>query len=211
MGDVAASGGYYIAVPANVIVAEPGTITGSIGVVTGKFVLKDALGKLGVGTDAVSDGKLAEIYSPFKPFSTDERARIEEQMHATYELFLERVAAGRQSTPAKIDVMAQGRVWTGRQALERHLVDELGGLDTAVQIAKQRARIDPSRDVDLVVYPFRRSIFDWLENPSGVSASASLENLVRRPDARVMASALSIFSLFRRGEPLAVMPNVFWN
>ena len=211
MGNVAASGGYYIAVPANVIVAEPGTITGSIGVVTGKFVLKDALAKLGVGTDAVSDGKLAELYSPFKPFSTDERARVEEQMRTTYELFLSRVAEGRQSTPAKIDVVAQGRVWTGRQAHELHLVDELGGLDTAVQIAKQRARIDPSRDVELVVYPSRRSIFDWIENPSGASTNATLDTLMHRPDTRVLASALSILSLFHRGEPLAVLPNIFWN
>src|SRR5262249_55580215 len=88
MGDVAASGGYYIAVPANVIVAEPGTITGSIGVVTGKFVLKDTMEKLGIGIDSVSDGRLAEIDSPFSPFSKDERARIEEQLHTTYELFL---------------------------------------------------------------------------------------------------------------------------
>jgi protease-4 len=211
MGDVAASGGYYMAVPAHVIVAEPGTITGSIGVVTGKFVMKDALGKLGIGSDAVSDGKLAEIYSPFKPFSSEERAKVEEQMRSTYELFLSRVAEGRQRTPAQIDVVGQGRVWTGRQAQERHLVDELGGLDLAVQIAKQRARIDPNKAVDLVVYPYRRSIFDWLENPSGVSTNMSIGSLLRRPDARVMASALSIFSLFRRGEPLTVLPNLFWN
>jgi protease IV len=212
MGNVAASGGYYIAVPAHVIVAEPGTITGSIGIVTGKFVLKNALDKIGIGTDAVSDGKMAQIYSPFKPFSPEERGRVEEQMRATYELFLSRVAEGRQSTKAKIDTVAQGRVWTGRQAHELQLVDELGGLDTALHIAKQRAKLDPAKDVDLVVYPMKRSVFDLLSDPFGATlGTRGAEGLLRRPDARLLGSALSILSVFRRGEPLALMPNVFWH
>ena len=90
-------------------------------------------------------------------------------------------------------------------------MDELGGLDTALQIAKLRAKLDPGREVELVVYPLRRTIFDWLESPFGTSSGVSLGGLLRRPDARVMASALSIFQLFRRGELLAVMPNIFWN
>lgn len=219
MGDVAASGGYYIALPADSIVAEPGTITGSIGVVTGKFVLKGTLDKLGVGTGSVSDGKFAEIYSPFRPFSDAERARVEAQLHSTYELFLSRVAAGRHSTPGKIDQIAQGRVWTGRQAHDLGLVDELGGLDTAIKIAARRAKLDPSRPVRLVVYPPKRSLFDLLTNPIGSSVEAGLDLFVRRPAVRMMPpawssanlvqSALSTLSLFRRGEPLAIMPNVF--
>ena len=212
MGDVAASGGYYIAVPAHVIVAEPGTLTGSIGVVIGKFVLEGALDKLGIATDAVSEGKLAEIYSPFKKFSPDERARVEAQMRATYQLFVSRVAEGRQQPAAKIDAVAQGRVWTGRQAKDRGLVDELGGLDTAIQIAKERARLDPAKEVELVVYPLKRSVFDLLEDPFGVKVSsrASLEQLTGRRDARALSSAVSLLQLYRRGEPLAVLPNIFW-
>ena len=97
MGDVAASGGYYIAVPANVIVAEPGTLTGSIGVVTGKYVVKGTLDKLGIGEASVSDGKMAEIDSPFTPFTKEQRARVESQVHATYDLFVSRVAEGRRN------------------------------------------------------------------------------------------------------------------
>jgi protease IV len=219
MGDVAASGGYYIAVPADTIVAEPGTITGSIGVVTGKFVVKGTLDKLGVGTGSVSDGKFADIYSPFRPFSDAERARVEAQLHTTYELFLSRVADGRHSTPGKIDQIAQGRVWTGRQAHDLGLVDELGGLATAIRIAARRAKLDPSKPVQLVVYPPKRSLFDLLSNPLRSSVAAGLDLFVRQPGVRVMPpawsganlvqSALSTLSLFRRGEPLAIMPNVF--
>ena len=211
MGDVAASGGYYIAAPAHTIVAQPGTLTGSIGVVTGKFVLEGALEKLGVGTESVSDGRFAEIYSPFRPFTPEERARVEEQMQATYELFLSRVAQGRQVESAKIDAIAQGRVWTGHQARELGLVDELGGLDDAIRIAKTRARLDPAKDVDLVVYPPKRSFYEIVSNPFGATTGAASFNILPRPEARLAESALRMLRLFRRGEPLAVMPNIFLN
>jgi protease IV len=207
MGDVAASGGYYIALPAHAIVAQPGTITGSIGVVTGKFVLKGTFDKLGLGAEAVSDGRFAEIESPLRPFTPEERPKIEEQMHATYELFLSRVAEGRKSTAAKIDPFAQGRVWTGRQALERGLVDELGGLDAAVRLAKQHAKIDAKRDVRFDIYPQRRSLYEVVANPFGSSMAAALQVLARQPDLRAME--LLTLTRFRRGEPLTLMPNVF--
>jgi protease-4 len=211
MGDVAASGGYYMAVPANVIVAEPGTITGSIGVVTGKFVVKDGLEKLGINVDSVSDGKMAELNSPFRPFTKDERAKIDEQLQSTYELFLSRVAEGRHSTPAKIDTMAQGRVWTGRQAKDLGLVDELGGLDAAVQVARDRAKIDPKKTIQLVVYPARRSVFDVLANPLNSSVESHVQMLPRPVNSRVIDAAVSMLRLFHRGEPLMLMPNVFVN
>lgn len=211
MGDVAASGGYYIAAAADAIVADPGTLTGSIGVLTGKFVVAGALDKLGIGTAAVSEGPYAEMNSPFKPFAPDERRRIEDQLQATYELFLKRVAEGRRQDPARIDAIAQGRVWTGRQARAIGLVDELGGLAEAVRLAQQRAKLDPSREVDLVVYPPKRSLYDLLASPLGSSgaASAATEVLFRRPEVRWLQSATSVLSLFRRGEPLAILPNVF--
>jgi protease-4 len=210
MGDVAASGGYYIAAPADVVVAEPGTITGSIGVVTGKFVLDGTLDKIGVAADAVSEGQFPEMYSPFKPFSKDERARIGEQMQTTYDLFVSRVAEGRKATPAKIDAVGQGRVWTGRQAHGLGLVDELGGLDRAVQIAKQRARLDPKQDVQFVVYPPKPSLLDLLEHPLGVTAAERAGVELPRPERHALQSALSMLRLFHRGESLTLMPNVFW-
>ena len=210
MGDVAASGGYYIAVPAHVIVAQPGTLTGSIGVVTGKFVLEGTADKLGIGTEAVSAGARAQIYSPFRPFTPDERARIEEQMEGTYELFVSRVAEGRRSEASKIDAVAQGRVWTGRQAHELKLVDELGGLDRAIQIAKERAKLDPKKDVDLLVYPPKRSIFDVVANPLGTTVSVGMDAWLRRPEARMIDSTVRALERFRRGEMLLLMPNVFW-
>ena len=211
MGDVAASGGYYIAAPATAIVAEGGTITGSIGVVTGKLVLQGALDKIGVGSGAVSVGPMAQIYSPFKPFSPLERERIEDQMQATYDLFVSRVAEGRKKTTAQIDAVAQGRVWTGAQARELGLVDELGGLETAVRLAKQHAKVDATRDVSFTVYPPRRSVYELLSDPLGRGAgfSVELERWLSRPDARVFESAVSTLLRFRRGEPLALMPNVF--
>ncbi|MCC7009288.1 MAG: signal peptide peptidase SppA [Acidobacteria bacterium] len=211
MGDVAASGGYYMAAAADAIVADPGTLTGSIGVLTGKFVLRGTLDKIGIGVDAVSDGTFAQMNSPFRPFSPEERRRVEDQLQATYELFLKRVADGRRQATTKIDAVAQGRVWTGRQAREIGLVDELGGLADAVRLAKQRAKLDAAKDVDLVIYPPRRTLYDLISNPFGVSggASAAVDALFRRPDVRMIQSATSMLNLFRRGEPLAILPNVF--
>jgi protease-4 len=209
MGDVAASGGYYIAVPAHAIVAQPGTLTGSIGVVTGKFVLGGTMDKIGVGTGAVSDGRFAEIYSPFRPFNTAERDRIEEQMQATYELFLTRVAEGRKAAKDKIDAVAQGRVWTGRQALERGLVDELGGLDRAIRLAKERAKLDVTKDVDLVVYPEKPTLYDIFANSFGGNTGVRLPALGRPDETRVLGTLTAILTRFRRGEMLTLMPNVF--
>jgi protease-4 len=211
MGDVAASGGYYMAVPAHTIVAQPGTLTGSIGVVTGKFVLDGTMEKIGVGTETVADGRMAQIYSPFRTFTADERAKIEEQMQHTYDLFLNRVAEGRKSTKDKIHAVAQGRVWTGLQAQQRGLVDEIGGLDRALQIAKERARLDVTKDVDLLVYPQKPSVFDMLANPLGTSAAGAsvLDVVLRRPEARALEQHAPAIFRFRRGEMLALMPNIF--
>ena len=212
MGDVAASGGYYIAVPAHTIVAEPGTLTGSIGVVTGKFVLGGTAEKLGVGTGSVSDGKNAEIYSPFRAFNAEERARVEDQMRSRVASIVSRVATGRKSNREKIDAVGQGRVWTGRQALERGLVDELGGLKTALRLAKERAKLDPSKDVDLLVYPQKPSLYDIFSNPlaPGLGAAAAGASLLfRQPEFRAVEAASAAVNRFRRGEMLTLMPNVF--
>jgi protease-4 len=141
MGDVAASGGYYIACPAEVIVALPATLTGSIGVLGGKLVVDSLLERLGVSTDTVQQGAHALMFSARRSFSEDERARFAATVDAIYHDFVGKVAEGRQRPVADIDAVARGRVWTGRDALEAGLVDELGGLRDAVRIARERASL----------------------------------------------------------------------
>jgi protease-4 len=212
MGDLAASGGYYIAMPGHVIVAEPGTLTGSIGIYTGKLAYGGALEKLGVGMETVAEGKLADINSPIKPFTNAERAKIEEQVEAFYEQFVSKVAEARKSTPEKIDKVAQGRVWTGRQAKAIGLVDELGGLTRAIAIAKERAKLPAAGDVDIVVYPPKASIFEALSRPFGQAdegESRSLLALFRPSERQVLRQVFAPVRLLKRREPLALMPFVF--
>jgi protease-4 len=139
MGDVAASGGYYIACPAEVIVALPATLTGSIGVLGGKLVVDGLLERVGVNTGRVQRGARALMYSPRGGFSEDERARFAVTIDAIYNDFVGKVAAGRNRPVAEIEAVARGRVWTGRDAADAGLVDELGGLRDAVRIARERA------------------------------------------------------------------------
>jgi protease-4 len=139
MGDVAASGGYYIACPAEVIVALPATLTGSIGVLGGKLVVDGLLERVGVNTGRVQRGARAFMYSFRGGFSEDERARFAVTIDAIYNDFVGKVAAGRNRPVAEIEAVARGRVWTGRDAAEAGLVDELGGLRDAVRIARERA------------------------------------------------------------------------
>ncbi len=210
MSDVAASGGYYIAMPANSIVAEPATLTGSIGVVMIKFVIDGTLKKLGLNMEGVSDGRYADIYSPVRPFSPEERQKVAEQMQATYDSFVEKAAQGRNTTPERIDAIGQGRVWTGKQAKQLGLVDELGGLERALAIAKRSAKISPDAEVELVVYPPRKSIYDIVRNPFGGSdRAATLGALLGFRNPRAFQTLTAPLQVFRRGEPLAIMPNVF--
>jgi protease-4 len=210
MSDVAASGGYYIAMPAHAIVAEPATLTGSIGVVMIKFVIDGTLKKLGMNMEGVYSGKYADLYSPVRPFSPEERKRVEEHMQATYDAFVEKAAAGRNTTPERIDAVAQGRVWTGRQAKDLGLIDELGGLERALALAKQRAKLEPHSEVELVVYPPKKSILELARSPFGYSdGSATLAALLGLRNPRALQALTAPLQVFRRGETLAIMPNVF--
>ena len=209
MSDVAASGGYYIAMPAHQIVAEPATLTGSIGVVMVKFVLKGTLDKVGVNLEGVTSGKYADLYSPVRPFSPEEREKIEGLMQATYEAFVEKAASGRKTTPERIDSIAQGRVWTGKQAKDLGLVDELGGLQRALQLAKTRANIEANAEVELVIYPQRKSFYELVQSPFGIDAGGLLKAFLGLNDGGAVQNLTAPLRLFRRGEPLAVMPNVF--
>jgi protease-4 len=139
MGEAAASGGYYIACPADVIVALPSTLTGSIGVFGGKVVVRELFDRLGLTTGTVSYGARSQMFSARRGFSDDERERLAATIDAIYEDFVTKVARGRGRPVAEIESIARGRVWTGSDALRIGLVDELGGLRDAVRIARSRA------------------------------------------------------------------------
>lgn len=209
MSDLAASGGYYIAMPGQVIVAQPATLTGSIGIYTGKIVTRGTLGKIGITTETVKSGRNADMYSPFSRFTQEQRGKVDEYMQSFYDQFVEKVAASRHTTPERIDAIGQGRVWTGRQARELGLVDQLGGLDVAVAAAKQRARIPADEDVELVIYPPRRSFYEALASQLGADSSTALRAMIRPTDMRALASLTAPMRMFRRGEPLALMPFTF--
>ena len=205
MSDLAASGGYYVAMPAHAIVAQPGTLTGSIGIYGGKITLGGTYQKLGMTIESVSSGRHAQMNSPVRPFTESERAKVQEQLRAFYDHFVQKVAEARGMSPDKVDSMAQGRVWTGRQAKEIGLVDELGGFDVAIKVAKRRAKIAESTEVELVSYPAYRGVFDMLTQQLGQSVHQRL--LMIAPDfVRLLAPLAMPFDLFRRGEALALAP-----
>ncbi len=167
MGDVAASGGYYISMAADQIIAQPGTITGSIGVLTGKPVVGGALGRAGITSDRIVQGAHAAMFSQLEPFSEDEWALINDWLDHIYADFTGKVATGRGMTQEQVHEVARGRVWTGADALAHGLVDELGGIDRAAAIARRRAGLPAT--APLRVFPRIRPI-DRLR-PAGSSES----------------------------------------
>ena len=159
MGEQATSGGYYVAAPANHIVARPTTLTGSIGIWSGKFAFAGLYGKLGIGREAVQRGAMAGLYSEIAPFSEAERGRVRRDLGAGYTLFKTRVAQGRKMTEEHVEEIARGRVWTGAQAREIGLVDELGDLNTALTMAKELAGLELEREYTIVqVHPPRHAL-----------------------------------------------------
>ena len=160
MGNVAASGGYYIAMAAGTIVAHPSTLTGSIGVFGGKLNLKGLYNKAGLTKEIISHGQNATLYSDYGGFTPTERERVEKMMKTVYADFVSKAAAGRDKSFDEIDEIAQGRVWTGKQAKALGLVDEIGGLDTALSIAKKQAGFAEDDKVNLIVLPKQRPFFE---------------------------------------------------
>jgi protease-4 len=169
MSDVAGSGGYWIAMSATKIVAEPQTLTGSIGVLAGKFSIDGLMAKLGVTADRLVFGEKADIFSPFRPFTADERKILKNEILWTYEQFLIRAAEGRGLTRDQVDAVGRGRIWTGRQAKDLKLVDELGGLTMALGIAKKEAGIDADEDVRLDIWPRKRTFWQSLFGRPGLA------------------------------------------
>ncbi len=153
MGEMAASGGYFVSAPATKIVAQPGTITGSIGVAGGKVVFTGLWNTLRLNWDGVKAGANADMESPHRPFSSDGWSRMQEGLDRVYTDFTQKVAAGRNLPIEKVQDVAKGQVWTGSDARDRGLVDELGGYSVAIRLAREAAKIPPERQVSVEEFP----------------------------------------------------------
>jgi protease-4 len=179
MSDEAASGGYYIAARANKIVAEPATLTGSIGIFGGKLVTRRFEEEiLGLGHDTQKRGANADIYSTLQSYTPQQEVRIQQLMLHTYQAFIGHVATGRRMSRSAVEGIAAGRVWTGAAAQKIGLVDELGGLDRAVEIARQQARIGAGETVGLDFYPAPPSWLDLIVEKRQPRLPAALADVV---------------------------------
>jgi protease-4 len=214
MGDLGASGGYYISCNANKIIAEPSTFTGSIGIFAGKPVIKGLYDWLGVTNEYVLRGKNAGMFRETEKFTPEERAKFEGVIKSKYYgEFVPKVAAGRGRTPEYIDSIAQGRVWTGAQAKERGLVDEFGGLDKAVEVARELANIPADKGVRRVILPHPRGFFDNFFGGNEGDASVSVRLQQQRAafaalpeDVRRTLQYAAMFDRMKRGEIMAIVP-----
>ena len=173
MSDVAASGGYYMAMGCDTIVAHPNTITGSIGIFGAFFNVEGMLDKIGVDTEIVQTGEFADIFSPSKPMSEAERRIIQNGIEQGYETFTSKAAEGRNMSVEQLKKVASGRVWSGTEALERDLVDVLGGLDDAVAIAVEKAGLEED-DYRVKYYPEKKDIFQQIMEELGQEVSTQL-------------------------------------
>jgi protease-4 len=180
MSDMAGSGGYWVAMGANKIIAQPQTLTGSIGVLSGKFDISGLAEKLGITSEKIALGKRADLFSPFRPLSPEERALFRKQILWIYERFLAQAAEGRNMTPEAVDRVGKGRVWTGRQAKELGLVDECGGLPKAIETAKGLAGLSREEEVRLVVWPKRTSFFRSLLGRGPAETKNGLSEILPR-------------------------------
>ncbi len=198
MSDLAASGGYFIAMTGDQIVAYPNTLTGSIGVFFGKVDLKGLLDKIGVAQTVLARGRFADIDDPAVPLTDAGRAKLRQEIEVFYRDFVERVASARKRPYDQVEPLAQGRAWVGVQAKQNGLVDDLGGLDRAVELIKQKANIPASEKIALVTYPPRRTLWDLVFGRS--DDSATIESLLARS-----APNMPIRSLIHGGI-LSLMP-----
>ncbi len=198
MGDVAASGGYWMATGVDAIVAEPLTLTGSIGVVGGKLYLKPFYDWIGVSKEILKRGRNADLYTDYSRFTDEQRRMVRDSMLALYREFLARASEGRGKSADEIDRLGQGRVWTGGQALENGLVDELGGLADAVARARVLARIPAGRPVGIDIYPRPKGFLETLTSLQGTLSGS--------PQASGRRLPIGLPERLLRERVLALMP-----
>jgi protease-4 len=195
---VAASGGYYMAMTGDPVVAYPQTETGSIGVVFGKPDLHGLYDKLGVTKEAVQEGKHADIDSDYTELTPDERQLLRQGIDENYRDFVSKVAAARHRNYDRIEPLAQGRVWLGSQAKQNGLVDELGGLDTAISLVKKKANIPAGENVTMMIYPPRESLLNMILKRS--QSTDMLDAELKQVFGRIP------FHAWMRGGMLRMMP-----
>jgi protease-4 len=212
MSDVAASGGYYISAAASKIIAEPSSITGSIGVVAGKPVMRGLYDWLGISNEYVLRGKNAGMFRETEKFSDDERAKFEDWIKTTYyQDFVPKVAKGRKKDPQSVDSVGQGRVWTGAQAKDRGLVDDFGGLDKAIEVAKDLAKIPKDKGVERVILPYPQTFLQQLLSGTNDSSNTKVEQqraiaAVLPEDAKRAFRYMALMDQMRNGEVMLLMP-----
>ena len=214
MADVAASGGYYIACNANKIVAEPSTVTGSIGVFMGKPVVKGLYDWLGVTNEYVMRGKNAGIFRETEKWTDSERAKMQDQANKIYfDDFVPKVAKGRNKSAEDVNSIGQGHVWTGAQAKQNGLIDEFGGLEKAIEIAKGLANLPADKEVKRIVYPASRSFLqDWLssgDDDGNASAQSKQEEALLQAmpeDARKAFRFAKILDQMKDGKAMLMLP-----
>lgn len=201
MSGLAGSGGYWLSLGGHRIIAQPQTLTGSIGVIAGKFSFAGLMEKLGLTADKLVIGKNADAFSPYRSFTPEEKKILREEIGYIYEQFLERVATARNLPLEEVERLGRGRVWTGRQARDLKLVDELGGLFQAMEAARELAGIPPETELRLVVWPARRSLWDLILGRKTELARAS-------STVELLSRARKTMEIFSQARVWALMP--FW-
>jgi len=209
-GDVAASGGYYISMGANRIFAEPGTLTGSIGVVGGKLAIKGLYNKMGITTSVISRGNNSGTFSPMTGFTETERAAVTKLLYAVYKQFTEKAATGRKMEYAALEKLARGRVYTGEMALKIGLVDQLGTLDDAIEHARKLGKIKDGVDFEKLILPRPTSPFEQIFGTVDAQAKQSQQlsemlNLLS-PELSQQLQKLDLINLLAREKTLMVLP-----
>jgi protease-4 len=205
--DVAASGGYYAACGVDAIVAEPTTLTGSIGVFVLRPIVGGLLDKLGIGVASLTRGAHADLLLSTQPLKPDTRALVQTEVRAVYDLFVSRVAEGRKLSAERVDEIGRGRVWTGVEAHEVGLVDELGGLRTAVMKAKEKVGLRPGADIVLVAFPAPEPLGEQIREAlegAAVRAAASDSLLPQLPAS--LRRVVSWLSSVPYGSPVLLPP-----
>ena len=200
MSDVAGSGGYWIAMNADKIVAQPQTLTGSIGVVSGKFNMAKLFDKLGITAERIALGKRADMFTSFRSLTEEERSLLKTEILWIYDIFITKVSIGRNLEKEDVDKIGRGRVWTGQQAKELGLIDEIGGLSKAIELVKELINVPPEEDVKLDVWPKKQPFFNSMFQRRLIQSNSELESKLKK--------MMQAFQLLQDERTLTLMP--FW-
>ncbi len=200
MGDVAGSGGYYVACKADTIIAQPNTITGSIGVISGKFSFAEFQRKIALNTETLKRGNFADMYSGSRSFTDEERAKLRDQINQFYDIFLQHVADGRDMDTSEVNKVGQGRIWTGTDAKERGLVDLTGGLELALDVAAEAGGIEEGESYTIKKFPKSHGKEIMMQDMRSIVRSTLPEEVVK------LADTFTNETKWEDGEILLLMP-----